>query len=228
MIYTAYLSGQSTPQIAGYLYEKEHKTRSGGRFNSKLVQNILRNPIYIGNIVWNRRHYDPKQKTLNGQKYVKNDASKIVMGKGKHEPIVSKEDFEAVQKKLDQNRKGLAVRKGSKEYPLTGILMCGNCGHKMYGSLGIASREKKKTRAKRRYYRCSGRATYHIDCREPVIRAEDVESEVYTILDVALANRDFDEKRISQIVQLASSAHNQEIEQEIEAVKEKIKENIVK
>ena len=31
MIYMMYLSGQSTQQIAGYLYKKEYKTRSGGR-----------------------------------------------------------------------------------------------------------------------------------------------------------------------------------------------------
>lgn len=153
MIYTMYLSGQSTSQIAGYLYEKCTKTRSGGRFHSKLVRDILRGRLYINEIVWNRNRHDPKQKTLSGQRYVKNDPSQIITGKGKHEPIISKEDFEAVQIKLEQNRRGLAVRKGSKEYPLTSILICGHCGHRLYGSNNVAAREKGKTRTRRRYYR---------------------------------------------------------------------------
>ncbi|MDD2731309.1 MAG: recombinase family protein, partial [Candidatus Portnoybacteria bacterium] len=64
LIYTMYLSGQSTTQIAGYLYNKGYKTRSGGRFHSKLVCDILKNKLYIGIIEWNRHHYDKNQKTL--------------------------------------------------------------------------------------------------------------------------------------------------------------------
>ncbi len=227
MIYLMYLAGQSTSQIAGYLYNKGYKTRSGGKFGSKLVRDILRNQVYIGNIVWNKYHYDPKKKTMKGQKSFKNDPSKVVIGKGKHEAIISKEDFDAVQKKLERNRRGVAVRNGCKEYPFTGITVCGNCGHKMYGSNNVASRGNGKIE-KRRYYRCSGKSTYDIDCHEISMRADDVESEMFTVLDVMLSNEELDDKRIFQFVEEAGTAHNEEIEKEISAVAGKLDENILK
>ena len=50
LIYTMYLSGRNTPEIAGYLYKKRYKTRSGGKFHTNLVCDILKNPIYLGKI----------------------------------------------------------------------------------------------------------------------------------------------------------------------------------
>jgi len=228
MIYVMYLAGQSTTQIAGYLYNKSYKTRTGGKFHSKLVCDILKSHIYIGKLVWNSRFYDKKQKTLKGYKYVKNDPSKVVTAQGRHEPIIAEEDFNSVQKKLENNRKGLSVRKGSKEYPLTGILFCGKCGHKFQGCLSIASRENKKTKGKRRYYRCCGRATHYIDCHEASVHAEYIEQEAYAILDVIFSNPEIDEKMIGGIVGLASSAQNEEIEKELNIVKAKLDGNIAK
>ena len=167
LIYTMYLSGQSTPQIAGYLYKKAYKTRSGGKFHAKLVLDILKNQVYLGKLVWNKRHYDINKKTLKGYKYVRNDPSKIIVAKGRHDAIISQDDFDAVQRKLEQNRKGVVNRKGSKEYPLTGILFCAVCGHKFQGSLNIASRQNRKTKKKRRYYRCCGRAVHYVECDNP-------------------------------------------------------------
>ncbi len=183
MIYTMYLSGQSTPQIAGYLYDKKYKTRSGGKFHTKLVADILKNQLYIGNLVWNKHHYDKTKKTLKGNRYVKNDPEKVVISKGKHIPIIDREDFEAVQQKLEKSRKGMGNRKGCKEYPLTGIIKCAKCGHNFHGSLLTASRENKKTKLKRRYYRCSGRATHNVRCDNVFVKAVEVEKEVYRILE---------------------------------------------
>lgn len=228
MIYMMYLAGQTTTQIAGYLYNKEYKTRTGGRFHSKLVCDILKNQVYVGNLVWNERHYDKKQKTLRGYRYVKNDSSKVVMAKGKHEPIIPQEDFDAVQKKLEQNRKGIAVRKGCKEYPLTGILVCAKCGHHFQGCVSIAARENKKTKWKRRYYRCCGRAIHYADCHAITVRADEIEEEIYAILDVTLSNPMLDDKRIDGIVGIASQARNEEIEKEIEIFKKKLDDNIAR
>lgn len=226
LIYTMYLSGQSTTQIAGYLYNKGYKTRSGGRFHSKLVCDILKSKIYIGIIEWNRHHYDKKQKTLKGYKYVRNDASQVVRGKGNHDAIICEEDFDAVQKKLENNRKGLCVRKGSAEYPLTGILICGNCGHRMMGCLTVAGRKNRKTEWKRRYYRCSGRSTHYTECYEGSVQAEKIEEEIYAIIDVVLSNPYLDEERLNNLASILSTSRNDEIEQEILEIDKKLKGNI--
>jgi hypothetical protein len=96
----------------------------------------------------------------------------------------------------------------------------------MNGQINIASRRDKGK--KRRYYRCTGKGTHNVNCHEPAARADDIESEIFTILDITLSNKQFDEKRIEQIVQLAGSVHNAELEQEIAAVKAEIEKNIVK
>lgn len=226
LIYTMYLSGQSTTQIAGYLYNKGYKTRSGGKFHSKLVCDMLKRKLYIGIIEWNNHHYDKKQKTLKGYKYVRNEASKVVSGKGKHEPIICEEDFYAVQKKLANNRNGVSVRKGSADYPLTGILICGNCGHRMQGCLSIASRENKMTKGKRRYYRCCGRAVHYVECHEGSVQAEKIEEEVYAIIDVVLSNPELDEKRLDNLASVLSTSRNDEIEKDISEIDKKLKVNI--
>ena len=226
MIYMMYLAGQSTAQIAGYLYKKGYKTRSGGKFHSKLVCDILKRHIYLGKLVWNKKHYNKKKKTLKGYKYEKNDPSKIIRAEGKHEPIILQEDFDAVQKKMEQNRKGIAVRKGSSEYSLTGILICGVCGHKFQGCLSTATRENKKTKSKRRYYRCCGRSVHYVECSNVSVRADVVEEEVNSIMDVIFSNPEFDEERIESIVGLTGSEHNEAIEREIKELRKHLDKNI--
>lgn len=225
LIYTMYLSGQSTTQIAGYLYKKGYKTRSEGRFHTKLVCDILKNQIYIGKIVWNTHYYDKKQKTLKGYRYVKNDASKIVTAKGKHEAIISQDDFDAVQKKLEKNRKGVSVRKGCYEYPLTGLLICAKCGHRFQGGICTAHRNKNW---KRRYYKCSGKGTHNADCHAPYLKADKIESEVFTIFEFILSSPVLKGKEIEDIIEAASSVHNEEIERQMAEWQSKLDANLAK
>ncbi len=127
MIYLMYLAGKSTVQIAGYLYEKGYQTRSGGRFHTKLISDILKNPLYIGKLVWNKHHYDKRQKTRRGYRSVKNPASVVVTAEGKHSAIIAPEDFEKVQARLAANRRRCGPRASSFGYVSTGILLCGKC-----------------------------------------------------------------------------------------------------
>ena len=226
-IYAMYLSGQSTPQIAGHLYQKDYKTRSGGKFHTKLVGDILKNQIYIGKLVWNKHHYDKKVKTLKGYKYVKNDASKVVVSDGRHKPIIRQEEFDAVQDKLEKNRKGMGARKGCKEYPLTGIILCAKCGHTFYGALQVSSREKGKTKAKRRYYRCSGRSTHYIDCDNVFVRSDELELEIYKILEITFSG-DVDEARLKVIATNNSGQHCEDISERMNEFKMDLAVNLKK
>ena len=63
LIYTMYLAGKSTHEITAYLNKKEYKTRTGKQFYTKFIGDILKNRIYTGKIVWNKKHYDKNQKT---------------------------------------------------------------------------------------------------------------------------------------------------------------------
>jgi site-specific DNA recombinase len=227
LAYTMYLAGQSTQQVAGYLYRKEYKTRSGGRFNTKLICDILKNQIYLGNLVWNRHHYDKKQKTLKGCKYVRNEPSKVIIVKGRHEAIIYQDDFDAVQKKMAFARKGVVRKCNSNEYPLTGIISCARCDNSFQGCMNTATRENKKTKTKRRYYRCSARQTYDMPCENSYARAEDIEIEVYTIISV-IFDQDIDDARLFNLVKNSSHSHSEDSEKQLGEAKLKLEENIIK
>jgi site-specific DNA recombinase len=227
MIYLMYLSGQSTPQIAGYLYEKGYKTRSGGKFHTKIVCDILKNKIYLGILIWNTHHYDKNQKTLKGYRYVKNDPSKVVIAEGRHEAIIEQEEFDAVQQKLNHSRKGTLTRNGNQEYLLTGLLVCAHCGHRLQGCLNCATRENKKTKTKRRYYRCSGRQTHYIRCDNKHIRAEDAENVVLAIFETILSD-EITEARIKGLVDNNANNYTEDIKHEIEKLKAALNANLDK
>ena len=121
LIYSMYLAGQSTGRIAAYMFQKGYCTPSGGRFHTQFVGRILKNEIYIGRIVWNKKRYDKRQRTPHGYKYVKNPESSHISAEGKHKAIIPIEDFKKVQERLRANRKGVVHRASSKEYPLSDV-----------------------------------------------------------------------------------------------------------
>jgi hypothetical protein len=176
-------------------------------------------------VVWNTHHYDKKKKTLKGYKYVKNDPSKVITARGKHEAIILQDDFDAVQKKLEKNRKGVSVRKGCYEYPLTGILVCAKCGHRFQGNICTAYKNKNW---KRRYYKCSGKGTHNADCHAPYLKADKIESEVFTIFEFILSSPALKGKEIGNIIEAASSVHNEEIEKEMAEWQVRLEVNLAK
>lgn len=94
-IYDSYLEGYGALKIRYMLEEKGYKTATGlTKWNSESILRILQNPFYSGTIVY-RKSYIPdyleqKPKTNNG-------AVEQVVVEGRHEPIVSKEEFQRVQ-----------------------------------------------------------------------------------------------------------------------------------
>lgn len=54
----------------------------------------------LGTLIWNRKHYDTKQKTKDGEgkgyKYVRNDPSKIIEVPDAHEAIIPQQEFDEV------------------------------------------------------------------------------------------------------------------------------------
>ncbi len=102
------------------------------------IQLILQNPVYTGDMVNHKCevvNYKTKQR-----KKVPNEEFIIVPNT--HEPLVSREDFEQVQK-LIKSRPSPSIYKT--ENMFRGILVCSECGH----NLSMAHR-----RDKRAYYRC--------------------------------------------------------------------------
>lgn len=121
---------------------------------------MLRNQVYVGDIVWNRetsarcvRWLDggPSQRLAvhvsrtTGERtaHERNAPEDHIVLIGRHEPLISRELFAAAQAVIERRnrREGLETKRTR---PLIGLLFCGSCGARMYS---------KTVHAKGRIYR---------------------------------------------------------------------------
>lgn len=134
---------KGTLEIAKELNQLGLKTKCGKDFESRGVQYILQNPVYIGKIRWNR-----VQKQTNQEK----PSSEWVIEQGKHPSIISEELFSLAQTRIQKER-------NSKKYPdiyykhyLSGLIKCSSCGR----ALAVSSHYKTKEKQKMYYLQCYG------------------------------------------------------------------------
>ena len=137
-IYSLYLNGKSLRGIAESLNERGILSKNGKGWSGQTVGKLLRNPTYVGDVVYNRYHHGKFSRTQRGVIVpleteigaCRNDIEDLVIVADKHEPLVSRQDFARVKLLLDRNKQNTA-RKDSQIYPLAGLLVCGHCGGKM-------------------------------------------------------------------------------------------------
>lgn len=141
LIYDLYAYGELQPDgtrkrlgyrlIAKKLNELNMPTRNGGKWYVYIVNHILTNPVYMGKIRWGKRPQIVKMS--NGTQQVTRPRVKeekvALVADGLHEPLVSREVFDLVQK-LRLEKEYLPLRGSYKiKNPLAGILTCKLCGH---------------------------------------------------------------------------------------------------
>jgi len=183
-IFALYNEGHSTWAIASTLAREGIKNRKGNYFGSKVIGDILKSQIYIGKLVWNAHHYDKTKKTAKGYKYVKNSPDKIIIAQGKHKAIISEEVFAQAQKLLAE--KGLRHHKARSEgYILSGVLFCEKCNRKYIGATAVCNH---RTKATKKWYRCSSRNNGYTACTNKSAKADDVEPQVAELLDILIHN----------------------------------------
>jgi len=136
--------------------ETNFRTRTGKFVTVSMVYRMLNNPYYCGLFEF----------PVGGGKWYK----------GAYEPIVSKELFDAVQKKMIIHPKS---KPGTKIFDYTKLLKCGSCGS------GITAQEKLKKYkngkvARYVYYHCTkGR---NRKCDEPYVREEIITNDFIELL----------------------------------------------
>lgn len=223
LIYTMYSSNQSTRQIASHMRKKGYKSRTGGKFHNKLVCDILKNQIYLGKIVWNKKHYDKNQKTPNGFKYVKSNPTDIIEGKGRHEAIISQEEFDLVQVKLKRNLRGSLHRNSPSDYPLTGITFCAECGHKFRGANNTSNHNKN---IKKRWYRCTAKQEHDIVCSNASVKAEYLEPQIFSILETLVNHPDIRNGRVDSLVSQDALKNDVDLSNKKKEFDSKLRENL--
>ncbi len=134
MIFDWYLGGWGIEKIK-YELEKAGRLTAQGKtmWHASVISKTLKNSFYCGIMVYHKEYtpsYKKQKKKINYDKIPKLEVE------GKHEPIVSKEDFDRVQKKLESRRQSMPYVKTGKlpkgHRPATSIwcsiLECA-CGH---------------------------------------------------------------------------------------------------
>lgn len=130
--------------IARYLNSLGYKTSHGKSFEARSIDYIIQNPTYCGMIRWNR--------TENETNRIK-DKSEWIITEGQHEPIISKELFDAAQERYKSTYRPRGARPSSTyRHWLSGLLKCPHCGRTM-----IAKRVVKKSNGTNyAYFTCYG------------------------------------------------------------------------
>lgn len=166
-IFRLYLrEGLGIRLIARRLNEEGLRTRRGGNWSMVSIRDILRNRAYLGT-------------------YVRFG----VRVPGSHPPLVSAEDFKAVQDRLNARRTSYNPRVTS-QFLLSGLALCGYCGNKL---IGVSRRQAWKRQSGERvensyrYYQCESRTNQSV-CNYHTRRAGDLESDVHAAIAGVLAS----------------------------------------
>ena len=120
MIFDDFLSGIGTRQIAQKLNSMNILTTKGNYWENRTVEYVLTNPAYIGKLRRSKDASDRKDRFHENAELVN----------GAHQPLISKEIFDAAQEKRKEIKKAYTryARQEPAEYMLRGIIRCDKCG----------------------------------------------------------------------------------------------------
>jgi DNA invertase Pin-like site-specific DNA recombinase len=114
----------------------------GKKWGMRTIYWILRNPKYVGDMVWSRSTRGKYHSISNGEvapaaregRRHKKPQTEWVIVRNAHNPLVDRETFEQVQKKLAARRTRSTPHSGGGTFLLSGLVICGHCGRPMYGN----------------------------------------------------------------------------------------------
>ncbi len=155
------------------LTTKQHTSETGKKFGGILfrsngIQQTLRNPLYIGKVLY------------QGELYA-----------GEHEAIISERIFQKAQSILAENRPEWSMKRKTKHIGLlTGLLRCKACNCAMYFSYNI-----KASKYRYHYYLCmnASKRGYKI-CPTRLLSAQKIEQKIVELLREIAPTPKLDEK----------------------------------
>ena len=112
-------------------------------FSASFVKSIIDNLVYMGKIAYGRRRAEKKIGTRNEMRVV--EQSEFPVYEGKHEAIISEEDWNLAQEKRKINAyRREKVNDPTHAHILSGILKCPCCGKSLYGNIAKAHSKDKR------------------------------------------------------------------------------------
>lgn len=98
----------------------------GNIWTTGMVRRILSNEVYMGDTVQSKL----KKVSYKSKKLVRNDRDNWIIVKDTHQPLVSREDFASIQKKLQLSSKKY-TRLPGEQHLLSKLIFCKECMHRI-------------------------------------------------------------------------------------------------
>lgn len=139
------LTAENIPTPSSVIGNKHSRKNEFTRkdWNAHVIRRMLRNELYIGNLVLGRS----KKLSYKSKKIVQVEKENWIINKNTHEPIVSQEIFDMAQLHLDSRQ---VTRERVHNPLLKGLVTCKECGKKL--SI-MASKDRKGNTIL--YFRCN-------------------------------------------------------------------------
>lgn len=132
-------------RVHGYMQAKSHENKTSYNWNEVTLCNMLKNEVYIGNTVQNKRSII----SYKVKKFRTVDKEEHIRVENTHEAIIDKDTFEKVQRIIEKRGTNTKLKY---DYLLRGLLYCYHCKRK----LQIVLKKNSKRNAKSHpYITCS-------------------------------------------------------------------------
>jgi DNA invertase Pin-like site-specific DNA recombinase len=183
LIFKTYLDTGSLTKTDAYLIQKKYKTKNKKYFTRFAIRSILSNPVYMiadqeayryvidkgMNLFSEEKSFDGKRGLMvynrtqqrDGRAHRVNSMQEWIVSVGKHEGIITGNDWIKVQELLSINQSKSYRKPRSNTAILSGVLICGNCGDYMRPKMSKGYTENGNRSF---YYLCNRKEKSHGDC----------------------------------------------------------------
>ena len=143
MIFKMYNDKKGYTEILRALDENGARSRTGKPFSKESLGDMLSNQKYKGTYVYGKlSSKQPDTGKRNSHSY-KSEEEMVIIPHG-IPAIIDEKTFDEAQKRKEANKKGTRSRREKETYLLTGLIVCGECGHAFTGNRRFAGRNKTK------------------------------------------------------------------------------------
>lgn len=127
-LYTNY--GYGDTKIAKYLTDCGIPNKHGNAVWDKTsIRNMIRNPVYIGKVTWNKREYRYQDNGKRTSRFLSPSEWKVF--EGRHEGIIEEAVFERAQKAAANNSPPHLITAKTLRNPMANLMRCAACGAAM-------------------------------------------------------------------------------------------------
>lgn len=128
-IFDMYEQGMGLIKITNYLNAHKITTQKGCLWTTSAINHLMTNPVYCGMIRW--KNWKTEKKIVNGViEHHRVSNSTPLLYEGLHEGIISKEQFDRVQKLTNGTFAPVGTKKEFLN-PFAGLMYCSVCGSRI-------------------------------------------------------------------------------------------------